>query len=222
MERIVSEALRYLGAGDCPPEELRREMTAVAEMLMGRLSPKYTYHVFSLNHEAEGVRLREAELLLTGTAAARMLADCRQAVLLACTLGAEFDTLLRREQVRDMAKAAMLNACGSAWVEAGCDEAEREIAARFPEKFLTDRFSPGYGDLPLSLQPELCAALDAQRRLGLYVTDTCLMTPVKSVTAVIGLADQPQMARIRGCGFCAMRETCALRKGGTHCGNEAE
>ena len=64
----------------------------------------------------------------------------------------------------------------------------------------------------------LCAALDCGRRLGLQVTKSLLMTPVKSVTAIVGLADRPQMARIRGCGYCAMRERCQLRKGGKSCG----
>ena len=157
--------------------------------------------------------------MLPGHTAGRMLETCDQAVLLACTLGAEFDTLLRREQARNIARAAILNACGSAWVEAGCDAAEREIAERFPQRFLTDRFSPGYGDLPLSLQPTVCAVLDTRRRLGIHVSNSNLMTPVKSVTAIIGLSDGPQMARIRGCGFCSMRETCRLRKGGKTCGN---
>jgi len=218
MELDVLEALRYLGAGDCPPERARREMAAVARELTEQLWPKFTYRVFNLNHEAEGVRLREADLLLTGKLAGTMLARCGRAAVLACTLGAEFDALLRREQVRDMAKAAMLNACGSALVEEGCNEAEREIGARFPNLFRTDRFSPGYGDLPLSLQPALCAALDTQRRLGLYVSDSYLMNPAKSVTAIIGLADTPQPARIRGCACCDLRENCALRKGGKHCG----
>jgi len=218
MELDVLEALRYLGAGDCPPERARREMAAVARELTEQLWPKFTYRVFTLNHEAEGVRLREANLLLAGKLAETMLSQCGRAVVLACTLGAEFDALLRKEQVRDMAKAAMLNACGSALVEAGCDEAEREIGGRFPNLFRTDRFSPGYGDLPLNLQPELCAALDTQRRLGLYVSESYLMNPAKSVTAIIGLADTPQPARIRGCLFCDLRENCVLRKGGKHCG----
>ena len=218
MELDVLDALRYLGAGDCPPERARREMAAVARGLTERLWPKYTYRVFSLNHEPEGIRLVEADILLRGTLAKTMLADCRQAAVLACTLGAEFDAMLRGEQVRDMGKAAMLNACGSALVESGCDEVEEKIAERFPGHFLTDRFSPGYGDLPLSLQPSICAALDTQRRLGVVVSDSYLMNPVKTVTAVIGLAEKPQMARIRGCAFCAMRETCALRKGGKRCG----
>lgn len=151
-----------------------------------------------------------------------MLEQCDQAVLLACTLGTRFETLLRAEQVRDMARAVILDACGSALVEAGCDQAERELTLRMPNRYLTDRFSPGYGDLPLSLQPELCSALDTQRRLSLYVTESFLMTPSKSVTAIIGLSAHPQMARIRGCDYCSMRETCALRRGGKHCGNGSD
>ena len=51
------------------------------------------------------------------------------------------------------------------------------------------------------------------------MTESLLLNPVKSVTAVIGLSDRPQMARIRGCAYCQMRERCTLRKGGKHCGN---
>lgn len=117
-----------------------------------------------------------------------------------------------------MSRAVILDACASALVESGCDAAEAEIKARFPDRYLTDRFSPGYGDLPLELQPSICAALDTPRRLGLHVTGSLLLNPGKSVTAVIGLSDRPQMARIRGCAFCSMRETCTLRKGGKTCG----
>ena len=117
-----------------------------------------------------------------------------------------------------MARAAMLDACGSAWVEAGCDAAEEEISARFPELYRTDRFSPGYGDLPLTIQKDVCALLDAPRRLGVQVTDSFLLNPSKTVTAVIGLSDRPQPARIRGCGFCNLRASCQYRKGGTTCG----
>ena len=147
-----------------------------------------------------------------------MLAGCDRAVLLACTLGARFDAKLLAIQARDMAKAVIYDALGSAFVEAGCDQAERDIAARFPDLFLTDRFSPGYGDLPLDIQPALCAALDTGRRLGVTVTPSLLMNPVKSVTAVIGLSDAPQPARVRGCGACNLRETCQFRKEGKTCG----
>lgn len=217
MELDIGEALRYLGAGSRPPEELRRDMADVAEKLTRAVRPRHVYRVFPLSHTQEGAALEGSGVTLPGETARRMLEDCDQAVLLLCTLGAGFETMLRAQQVRDMARAVMLDACGSAWVEAGCGEAEREIRARFPGRYLTDRFSPGYGDLPLALQRDVCAALDGWRRLGVQVTESFLMNPTKSVTAVIGLSNRPQAARIRGCGFCAMAETCALRKGGKTC-----
>ncbi|MCI8478450.1 MAG: methionine synthase [Oscillospiraceae bacterium] len=217
MKLNIEEALRYLGVGKPIPEKLRRQAVQMAERLTAALRPKYLYRVFPLCHEADRISLPGTQLVLTGETARRMLAQCDAAILLACTLGAEFDALLRTEQARDMAQAVLLDACGSAWVEAGCDAAEEELAARIPDRYRTDRFSPGYGDLPLALQPAFCAALDTGRRLGLYVTESLLLNPAKSVTAIIGLSGQPQMAHIRGCAYCAMRQTCQLRKGGKRC-----
>ena len=214
----VDEALRYLGAGAHPPEELRQQAAAVAEELAAQVQPRCTYKLFPLEQEESGFRLGGTDLVLSGQTAQRMLAQCDQAVLLACTLGTKFDAMVRSAQARNMARAVILDACGSSLVEKGCDEAERDIAARFPGLYLTDRFSPGYGDLPLSLQPAICALLDTARRVGIHVTPSFLMNPSKSVTAVIGLSDRPQMARIRGCAWCVMRNTCTLRKGGKSCG----
>lgn len=211
----TGEALRYLGAAN-PSEELRRQAEEIAGGI--REKPRYTYRVFALTRTLEGIVLDGSGVVLAGRMAETMLSECGQAALLACTLGAEFDRRLRGMQVRDMASAVILDACGSALVEEGCDAAETELAGRFPERFLTDRFSPGYGDLPLDVQPEICAALDTPRRLGLYVTGSLLMNPMKSVTAIIGLSDRPQAARIRGCGHCRLREDCPYRKGGKHCG----
>ena len=211
------EAIRYLGAG-AGDDTLRRQAAAVAAELTAALEPRYVYRVFDLEREEKTIRLAGTGVRLTGTTASTMLAQCLRAALLACTLGPGFDAMLRREQARDMGRAVMLDACGSAWVESGCNAAEEELRARLPGWFLTDRFSPGYGDLPLCIQPEVCAALDAGRRVGIHVSDSFLMNPMKSVTAVIGIADRPQMARIRGCAYCAMAASCRLRKGGKHCG----
>lgn len=215
---LVEEALRYLGAAEAP-EALRRQAAGEMEALRAQVRPRYVYRVWDLDFRGDGIALRGTGLVLRGTGAARMLETCDQAALLACTLGARFDLFLTALQARDMARAVIVDACGSALVEQGCGEAEAELSARFPGRYLTDRFSPGYGDLPLELQGDICAVLDAARRLGLTVTESLLLNPVKSVTAVIGLSDRPQMARIRGCACCQMRECCALRKGGKHCGS---
>lgn len=217
MEDYLDQALRYLGAAEASGE-LRAQVGEVLDRLSAQLQPRYTYKVMPLEGREDGFGLTGSGVVLTGRSAGRMLEDCGQAALLACTLGAAFDQKLSALQARDMAQAVIWDACGSALVERGCDRAEEELAGRFPGLFLTDRFSPGYGDLPLDLQPALCAALDTPRRLGLYVTPSLLLNPVKSVTAVIGLSDRPQPARIRGCAYCQMQGHCPYRKGGTHCG----
>ena len=217
MKPDVDEALRYLGAGTNAPDDLRRQVTAVAEELAALVQPRYVYKVCDLAFAEKQIYFQGTGITMTGNTALRMLAQCDKAVLLACTLGIAFDTRLLAVQARDMAQAVILDACGSAFVECGCDAAEQEIAGRLPGRYLTDRFSPGYGDLPLSLQPAICASLDATRRLGVHVTEHFLLNPAKTVTAVIGLSDRPQMARIRGCAYCSMRNTCLLRKGGKSC-----
>ena len=137
--------------------------------------------------------------------------------LLLATLGLPFDAMLRTQQTRSMAEASLLDACGNVLVEEACDRLEAGLGQRFPHLHLTDRFSPGCGDLPLTLQPALLTALDAQRLAGVYLTDSCLMNPAKTVTAIVGLAKRPQAARIRGCACCALRSTCTYRKDGKHC-----
>ncbi len=226
----IREALRYLGI---PLEKQDGEMlssaASVAERIRKRVFPRYLYRVYGVRETEAGMLLTEpaAEpaaaassetgLLLPGKSTRLMLSTCDRAVLLIATLGAGFDALLRREQASDMSRAVIMDACGSAFVEGACDRAEEELAARFPGRYLTDRFSPGYGDLPLALQEAVCRELDAYRRLGVAVSESMLMNPVKSVTAVIGISDRPQQARIRGCEYCALKEKCAFRKRGERC-----
>lgn len=218
MHPNISEALRYLGVRSDPDGSLHRDMSALASRITPRFPPKWVWRIYPVTLTAQGAELTGSGVILPGRTAEKMLATCPQAALLVCTLGAAFDSYLRAEQLRDMHTAVMLDALGSAWVEAGCDAAQEEIRARFPAQYQTDRFSPGYGDLPLSVQPSLLNATDAARRVGVHDTPAHLMTPQKSVTAVIGLSDVPQMARIRGCAYCALNKTCTLRKAGTPCG----
>lgn len=204
MDIDIREALRYIGvkAGDAG---LLPQMEALARELQDRITPRFTW----------ALTTPEA-LALPGQTAARMLADCPQAAVLVCTLGAEFDRWMKQLSLRDMARAVMLDALSSAYVESACDTAEDAIRARFPGKHLTDRFSPGYGDLPLAVQPTLLTLAGANR-IGVTLTDAMLMLPQKSVTAVVGVADTPQPARVRGCAHCTMNKTCPYRKAGTTC-----
>ena len=212
----MEEALRYLGAAEADGET-RRRARETAKELEKQIQPRFCWKLLRVERDAEGIRLPEAGMRLPGKLAEAMLAECGEAALFACTLGAEFDAALRTAQVRDMVKAVILDACGSAFTEAGCDAAEDEIAARRPEMYRTDRFSPGYGDLPLETQGPLLRTLDAGKRLGIGLLDSGLMTPAKTVTAIVGLARTPQAARIRGCAYCNRKENCTFRERGITC-----
>lgn len=212
----VTLALRYMGV-QTPDADMLERATRTAELMQQMYVPRNVWRVFEVAHGEGQVSLPEAGVTLHGRLAGTMLAECDRAAILVCTLGQTFDLGLLKVRAADMAQAVILDACGSAYVETGCDAAEEELRERHPGLYLTDRFSPGYGDLPLDIQPQLLAAVNAQRRLGVTLTDTNLMNPSKSVTAIIGLSDRPQSARIRGCAWCAMRGNCAYRKRGEQC-----
>ena len=188
----IREALRYLRADPENPET-RRMAEEMATLLEKSAPPRYVFREVTVERgkTEEGLLLPEAGLRLEGKLAERRLRGCGKAILMACTLGAAYERLERTWRVRDLARAAVLDACGSALTEAGCEAAEAEIRKRYPGKILTERFSPGYGDLPLALQVGLLRALNAEKRLGITLTESLLMVPSKSVTAIIGLAEAP-------------------------------
>ena len=209
----LKEALRYLGVrGEAPPE-LVQQVQAAAQRLLPQCTPRSVWRVLpKAELEARG-------LPLPGQDIHTLLRDCDRCVLFALTLGDGPEALIRRAGLRSPTEALLLDACASAACEAACDglQAELEGALCTEGIFPTDRFSPGYGDLPLSVQRPLLELLDAQRRCGITLSETLIMSPRKSVTAIFGLADKPQGKRARGCAFCSMKQNCSFRKAGITC-----
>lgn len=178
---------------------------------------------------SEPVKLTRAEgkiyadsLLMEGKDIEAHLENCDEVVFMAVTLGMQVDTLIRRAEVMDMAKAVILDSAANVAVEEEADRVEQELRAlaKSKGKYLTMRFSPGYGDFPITFQKQLLNYLDAPRKIGLSAAPSQMMTPGKSVTAILGLAKVEVTGKRAGCKTCAMREKCLYRKRGTTC--EAE
>lgn len=166
----VLQYLRWTGS-EIPSEVDTLIDDCMAETL--RVSePRFTYRILPIDWEAH-----TPELAFVGQDIPNMLADSDRVVLLAATLGGGLELAIRRAQVRDMSRAVVLDCCGSAAIEAVCDAAEREIQSAVGEGvYLTDRFSPGYGDLPILLQDDFVRLVDAPRRIGLTVTSTHILS----------------------------------------------
>ena len=214
----TDEVLRYMGT---PPDKadasLRALVDRCAREVLTAVRPRWAYRTFDLTPEEEGVRL-SCGLLLPGEDLKRHLKDCRRAVLFCATLSAQADALIRRAESGDMLRALALDCCATAAVEELCDQIEGDLQSQFPGCFFPFRYSPGYGDLPLTLQEPLLNLLDAPRKVGLCASSSHILTPRKSVTAILGIADHPIEANTRSCVGCPAHDSCQYRKSGGHCG----
>ena len=210
----LTETLRYALGAKAPdplPDTLAASAKEACQALLPVCQPRYTYLVRPTQPLLEG--------LLSGEDIRRHLQSCEQCVLFGATLGPQADALIRRAQVDDMAKAFWLDAAASAAIEEVCDEVQRQIALEL-ECALTARFSCGYGDLPLVIQPQFLSLLDAGRKIGLSASASGMLTPIKSVTAVIGIlppgTDAPKARP--ACAICPLSKTCPLKRKGVFCG----
>ena len=113
----------------------------------------------------------------------------------------------------------MLDTAASVLVEQYADEAEGMLRAEMQRQgmFITGRFSPGYGDFPLDFQPELLGLLAARKSIGLAVTESNILTPRKSITAVLAVAPHPVRGKLAGFTTCALRGKCNFQKEGKSC-----
>lgn len=211
------EAARYMGVKGEPSASVAELLDRLEPVVRAVIRPCYVFRETTVEHDEQGVHLGCMSVPLTGKSVAEHLKDCGKAVILAATLSSEADKLIRRLAVTDMAESLAADSLCSAAIETVCDLAEQEIFSRINAPYRTWRFSPGYGDLPLELQADLLDALNAQRRIGLTVTENSLLVPTKSVTAIIGISESPVAGSGVGCQNCGMRESCAFRRSGIKC-----
>ena len=145
----------------------------------------------------------------------RVLSGVKEAFIFAVTLGHGADLLINRLAVMSPAEHFITDALASAYAEAAADFAENALKSGL---LCTPRFSPGYGDLPLTLQGPLLNLLDAPRKIGLCASAAHILTPRKSVTAILGVSGAPVNQTARSCVGCPAHDSCHYRKSGGHCG----
>lgn len=220
LDRIdQSEALRYMGYGNNRPDDKMQSILDECEQqLLKVINPKFVYKIFDIEHCENFVSVMSTTLSLKGRDICSHLKECSKCVLLAATISAGADRLIRLYEAQDMTKAVMTDCLASAAVEQVCNKVDSIVKSETEGLFQTWRFSPGYGDLPIEIQRDFLNVLDAQKRIGLNATENNILIPRKSVTAVIGLSEHEISRGRRGCACCNMREVCQYRKRGDHCG----
>lgn len=208
------EVLRYLGIS--PKKADKKILAYISDCIEETLkesNPKYIYKIFDLNFKRESILVEGTNLILEGRHIKNLLKQSLKCVLFAATLGSGVERRIGYYKSYDLTRSLVLDACATALIESVCDDIEREVRDIGEQEYelnITSRYSPGYGDLSLSIQPKLLNVLEAHR-IGLTVTEDLIMIPRKSVTAVIGL--QKEKGSITGtCEKCKNSGDCPYRK----------
>lgn len=208
MNACEREALRYLRIRD-PDDRMREAVAQGMEILKREAQLRITSEEAPCGVETD--RIRIGALQIRSADLKRNLKGCDKAILMAATLGLGVDRLIHKCFLVDSAQAVILQACAAAALEAGCDQWQEGLNAQYPGT--RPRFSPGYGDLSLDLQGAILTAVKAPSRIGLNETSSHMLTPTKSITAVIGITDEKQRTQHNGCRSCSKKD-CAFRKEG--------
>ena len=186
LERIDRrEALHYLGltAKDIPEEQTTKLLDECEAEALRAQDLRAVYSIYGFSADGDELDLGFAKA--HSHSLALNLAGCNKIVLFACTAGIGIDRLIAAYSRISPSKAAAMQALGAALVEGWCDEIHAMCTREYGAN--RSRFSCGYGDLPLTLQRDIFAALSVTKRIGITLSDNCFMTPSKSVTAIIGI-----------------------------------
>jgi len=180
------EILRYAGA-----KEGSAEITELLESCIKELGTQLTFKVC---HTELPIHFNDnaIDLGFTVTESANLrknLTGCESIIIFGATIGIAIDRLIARYNRLSPSRALMFQAIGAERIEALCDLFSAEISdIKSKEgKHTRPRFSPGYGDLPLDVQRDIFKLLDCPRKIGLTLNESMLMSPTKSVTAIIGV-----------------------------------
>ncbi len=179
-----AEMLRYARCGDGVGVE--KEAEQAQRLVDDLIRPAAAAVVFDIKRDGEKLFVADTEL--EGKSIKKLLAPCNKCVVMAITVGFELDMKIAALGSASPALSLLADAAASSAVEDACDACCESIESELGVK-LTPRFSPGYGDLPMNIQPALLTLTNARRDLGLTVGSGCMLSPIKSVTAIAGIKE---------------------------------
>lgn len=212
MDIRTREAVRYLGYGRHAIDERTLELIQESFEELDQISDaRFIYRIFEIYIQDEN-ELEIGKLKINSKNLAKNLRDCKEAVLFGATLGTGVDMLMKKYSITDMTRAVVMQSCAAVMMEEYCDKAQRQIEDELEGRgYLRPRFSPGYGDFSILYQKEILKMLDAPKKIGLTMTEGYMLTPTKSVTAVMGISEIRQSCHIKGCEECSKTD-CLYRR----------
>ena len=181
----IKEILRYSGVRG-EDDGVRLEIERLLPGLEKAVKPAACYAELSVSFADCEVRL--GNIAVRSRSLSKLLSGADRAIIFAVTVGVGLDREIARLGATSPARQLLADAFGTERVEAACDWLCERFKAEYRGLPLSARFSAGYGDVPLELQRDIFALLDCPRRIGLTLNESLLMSPSKSVTAIVGIS----------------------------------
>ncbi|TDT61054.1 methionine synthase [Fonticella tunisiensis] len=162
-----NEVLRYLGYKNQPIDENLNELIdSCIDEIKEISDPRYICNIFDVKVFENEVQLSNTNLTLRGRDITNHLRNSKKCAVLASTLGVKVDNRIGYLERVDMTRALILDACATEAIESICNEVEDGIRepARKEGLDINYRYSPGYGDLPIDVQPHILNVLNAEKK----------------------------------------------------------
>ena len=146
------------------------------------ISYKICYRILDLDGDKNS-NFGSNEKLATELRKLEYFNNIDKVVVFGATIGLDMDRLIAKYGKVQPSKALIMQAIGAERIESLCDAFEDELKDVKAKK----RVSPGYGKFDLKFQNDIFSFLDLSKNIGIYLNESLLMSPSKSVTAVIPL-----------------------------------
>ena len=214
------EVLRYLHhKSDILDKNLDQMIDELIQETKELSRPRFIYNIFTLKKDNE-IFLNGTNLTFNSSDIKKHLLYSDKCAVMCATLGNEIEMRINYYSKIELLKSIILDACASTYIEALCDEVDKELdkKAKSEGLYITSRYSPGYGDFDISIQKELLNIIEASKKIGVTVTDSFIMLPRKSVSAIIGFQNKNIINKIDRCDTCNLNGACDFRKENTYCG----
>lgn len=200
-EYNFKEIFRYMGCRDADDS-----ITALVNECIAEIDNKLSFKICCSDYEiiksSDGIDI--GFIKTKSNVAIKNLENCGKIIVFAATIGLETDRLIARYGITSPTKSVIFQAIGAERIESLCDAFENDVKDYLKKhnKFIRPRFSAGYGDFDIEAQKNIFKVLDCERKIGLTLNDSMLMSPSKSVTAIIGISDKPKKHCKIGCSAC--------------------
>ena len=215
-----NEVLRYLEYKNQKIDDnLNSIIDDCIKLTKSKINPRYILGVYSILKEKINdnyqIKFKDSELVIESKDLYKLLNDCSECIVLAATIGINIEKEIKLNSYSNLTKSIIIDACATTAIEEFCDKLQSniELILNKEGKYITNRYSPGYGDLNIDLNEIFINLLRASSKIGVTITQDKIMIPRKSVVAIIGISEIKNKYNKKSCLDCLNYNRCKYKKG---------